>query len=81
MNAKSLFKLFTKFGIVQDVFIPSKRRKKINSRFGFVRFDYHVALDITIQKANGLLVNDRVLEMKYAIHDRSFRDAHSRGRP
>ncbi|KAL7185022.1 hypothetical protein ACSBR2_027044 [Camellia fascicularis] len=81
MDAKSLFKLFTKFGIVQDVFIPFKRRKTTNSRFGFVRYDCHVALDIAIQKVNGLLVDDRVLEVKYAIHDRNSRDVHNRGRP
>ncbi|KAL7214783.1 hypothetical protein ACSBR1_027047 [Camellia fascicularis] len=81
MDAKSLFKLFTKFGIVKDVFIPFKRRKTTNSRFGFVRYDCHVASNIAMQKANGLLVDDRVLEVKYAIHDRSTRDAHSKGWP
>ncbi|KAL7251620.1 hypothetical protein ACSBR1_013462 [Camellia fascicularis] len=80
MNATSLFKLFAKFGIVPDVFIPFKRRKTTNSRFDFVRYDCHVASDIAIQKANGLLVDDKVLEVKYAIHDRNSRDVHSKGR-
>ncbi|KAL7208468.1 hypothetical protein ACSBR1_030253 [Camellia fascicularis] len=48
MDAKSLFNLFTKFRIMKDVFIPAKRRIVTNSRFGFVRFDCHVAADIAI---------------------------------
>ncbi|KAL7196389.1 hypothetical protein ACSBR1_036412 [Camellia fascicularis] len=54
MDAKTLSKLFTQFGIVKDVFIPFKRRTVSNSRFGFVRFDCLVSADIAIQKANGL---------------------------
>ncbi|KAL7213565.1 hypothetical protein ACSBR2_016149 [Camellia fascicularis] len=74
MDVRSLFKLFTKFGIVKDVFIPFKRRVVTKSRFGFVRFDCSVAADIAIQKANGQLVDDRVLEVKNAIYDRGTRD-------
>ncbi|CAL5331326.1 unnamed protein product [Camellia sinensis] len=70
-DAKSLFKLFNKFGVVKDVFIPFKRRKATNSRFGFVRFDCHVASDMAVQKTNGLLVDDEILAVKYATHDRS----------
>ncbi|KAL7228990.1 hypothetical protein ACSBR2_007647 [Camellia fascicularis] len=81
MDTKSLFKLFTKFGIVKDVFIPSKRRKVTNSRFGFVRFDCHVAADVAIQKANGLLVDDMVLEVKNATYDRRNREEQSRRKP
>ncbi|KAL7164290.1 hypothetical protein ACSBR2_040244 [Camellia fascicularis] len=81
MDAKSLFKLFTKFGIVKDVFIPFKRRKMTNSRFGFAWFDCSVASDIAVQKANGLLVDDRVLEVKHATYDRHTVDAQSRRRP
>ncbi|KAL7224365.1 hypothetical protein ACSBR1_025760 [Camellia fascicularis] len=33
------------------------------------------------KKANGLLVDDRVLEVKYAIHERNARAVHSRGWP
>ncbi|KAL7218082.1 hypothetical protein ACSBR2_011370 [Camellia fascicularis] len=81
MDAKSLYKLFTKFGIVNDVYIPFKRRKVTNTRFGFVRYDCHVASNIAIQKANGLLVDDRVLAVKYATHERNARAVQSRGRP
>ncbi|XP_028060480.1 serine/threonine-protein phosphatase PP1-like [Camellia sinensis] len=54
LDLKGLFKLFTKFGIVKDVFIPQKRRKATNTRFGFMRFDCSVAASIAVQKVNGL---------------------------
>ncbi|KAL7213452.1 hypothetical protein ACSBR2_016055 [Camellia fascicularis] len=79
MNAQSLFKLLTKFGIVKNVFIPLKRRIVSKSRFGFVRFDCPVAADIAIQKANCLLVDDMVLQVKKATHARGNRDEQSRG--
>ncbi|KAL7218203.1 hypothetical protein ACSBR2_011474 [Camellia fascicularis] len=56
MDPRALFKLFTNFGIVRDVFIPQKRRKATNSRFGFVRFDFLVAANVAVQKADGLWV-------------------------
>ncbi|KAL7212078.1 hypothetical protein ACSBR2_014862 [Camellia fascicularis] len=68
-------------GIVKDVFIPFKRRKVSNSRFVFVRFDCHAATVIATQKANGLCVDDKVLEVKIATYDRSNREEHSRRRP
>ncbi|KAL7228748.1 hypothetical protein ACSBR2_007444 [Camellia fascicularis] len=74
MDAKILFNLFTKFGIVKDVFIPAKRRIVTNSRFGFVRFDCYVAADIAIQKRNGLLVDDMVLEVKKVTYVKNIRD-------
>ncbi|KAL7205338.1 hypothetical protein ACSBR2_018313 [Camellia fascicularis] len=64
-----------------DVFIPSKRRLVSHSRFGFVRFDYHVAVDIAIQKGNGLLVDDKVLEVKNATLHRRNREEHNRRNP
>ncbi|KAL7221578.1 hypothetical protein ACSBR1_023520 [Camellia fascicularis] len=81
MDAKTLFKLFTQFNIVKDVFIPFKRRTVTNSRFGFVRFDCPVVADIAIQKANGLLVDERVLEVKKATNDRCNRVEQSRREP
>ncbi|XP_028111961.1 uncharacterized protein LOC114310208 [Camellia sinensis] len=80
MDVRSLFKLFTKFGIVKDAYIPFKRRVATNSRFGFVSFGCSVAADIAIQKANGLLVDDRELEVKKATHERGSRAEHSKRR-
>ncbi|GMP36756.1 hypothetical protein CsSME_00008773 [Camellia sinensis var. sinensis] len=64
-----------------NVFIPSKRRVVSHSRFGFVRFDCNVAAGIAIQKANGLLVDDKVLEVKAATLDRRKREEHNRRYP
>ncbi|KAL7235297.1 hypothetical protein ACSBR1_018740 [Camellia fascicularis] len=64
-----------------DVFIPSKRRLVSHFRFGFVRFDCHVAADIAIQKGNGLLVDDKVLEVKTATLNRRNREEHNRRNP
>ncbi|KAL7225022.1 hypothetical protein ACSBR1_020325 [Camellia fascicularis] len=66
MDPKGLFQFFTKFGVVKDVFIPNKRRKTSNSRFGFVRFDCPVAARIAVQKANGIWIDDKVLTVKDA---------------
>ena len=66
MDAKALYKLFTKFGIVKDAFIPFKRRKVTNSRFGFVRYDCHKSASVAIQKANDLFVDDMMLMVKMA---------------
>ncbi|XP_028122359.1 uncharacterized protein LOC114319533 [Camellia sinensis] len=66
MNPKELFNLFSKFGVVLDVFIPQKRRKVSNTRFGFVRFNCYVAAKIAVQKANGLWVDDRPLQVNHA---------------
>ncbi|KAL7222098.1 hypothetical protein ACSBR1_023918 [Camellia fascicularis] len=54
LDAKALFKLFMKFGVVKDAFIPFKRRKVTKSWLGFVRFNCQVTANIAIQKANGL---------------------------
>ncbi|KAL7257903.1 hypothetical protein ACSBR1_004093 [Camellia fascicularis] len=59
VNPRGLHNLFTKLGVVQDVFIPHKRRRITNTRFGFVRFDCNVAASVAVQKGNGLWVDGR----------------------
>ncbi|KAL7224649.1 hypothetical protein ACSBR1_026011 [Camellia fascicularis] len=66
MDPKGLYNLFKKFGVVNDVFIPQKRRRLTASRFGFVRFGCQVAASVAVQKANGLWVDDKVLVVKSA---------------
>ncbi|CAL5419885.1 unnamed protein product [Camellia sinensis] len=66
LNPKELFHLFSKFGVVLDVYIPQKRRKVSNTRFGFVRFNCSVAAKIAVQKAHGLWVDDRPLQVNHA---------------
>ncbi|XP_028093146.1 serine/arginine-rich splicing factor SC35-like [Camellia sinensis] len=65
LNPKGLYNLFTKFGVVIDVFIPQKRHRMTNTRFGFVRFGCSVVANIAVQKANGLWVDDRSLQVKH----------------
>ncbi|KAL7216785.1 hypothetical protein ACSBR1_028669 [Camellia fascicularis] len=78
MDAKALFKLFIKFGIVKDTYIPFKRRKVTNSRFGFVRYNCSIAASVAIQKENGILVDDSILEVKMAAYDRDSRSEQSK---
>ncbi|KAL7180892.1 hypothetical protein ACSBR1_039868 [Camellia fascicularis] len=67
MDPKSLFGLFSKFGIVKDVFIPMKRRKATRSRFGFVRYDCPVAAEMAgIQKERIERWQDHGGKMTYA---------------
>ncbi|KAL7230767.1 hypothetical protein ACSBR2_009118 [Camellia fascicularis] len=76
MDSKGLFVLFSKFGVVKDAFIPNKRRKVMRSRFGFVRYDCLVAVDMLIQKVNALWVDNRDLKVKMAEFGR---EVHPRG--
>ncbi|KAL7257798.1 hypothetical protein ACSBR1_003997 [Camellia fascicularis] len=78
MDAKALYKLFTKFGIVKDAYIPFKRRKVTNSRFGFVRCDSRISTSVAIQKSNGLFVDDMMLVVKMATYDRNNRSEQSK---
>ncbi|XP_028122037.1 polyadenylate-binding protein 5-like [Camellia sinensis] len=66
VNPKGLYNIFSKFGVMNDVFIPQKRRKLTNMRFGFVRFDCPVAATVAVQRANGLWVDDTAIEVKRA---------------
>ncbi|XP_028085420.1 serine/arginine-rich splicing factor 2-like [Camellia sinensis] len=78
MDAKALYKLFIKFGIVKDTYIPFKRRRVTNSRFGFVRYNCNIAASVAIQKGNVLLVDDSMLEVKMAAYDRNSRSEQSK---
>ncbi|KAL7218204.1 hypothetical protein ACSBR2_011475 [Camellia fascicularis] len=66
MDPKSLLRLFSKFGVVKDVFIPLKRRKIVGSRFGFVRYDCPVVVEVAIQRADRLWCDDKELMVKEA---------------
>ncbi|KAL7162300.1 hypothetical protein ACSBR2_042724 [Camellia fascicularis] len=66
MDPKGLYNMFTKFGVVNNVFMPLKRRKATRSRFGFVRYDCHIAAKVAIQKAIGVWCDNRALVVKSA---------------
>ncbi|KAL7193936.1 hypothetical protein ACSBR2_025556 [Camellia fascicularis] len=76
MVPRKLHDLFNKFGVVIDVFIPQKRRKATNTRFGFVRSDCSIAADVAEQKANGLWVDDKSLSVKVAEYSKGRVDSH-----
>ncbi|KAL7230649.1 hypothetical protein ACSBR2_009012 [Camellia fascicularis] len=61
MAPRNLYDPFTKFGVVKDVFVPQKRRKSTNTRFGFVRYDCSITATVAEQKENGLWVDDKSL--------------------
>ncbi|KAL7248435.1 hypothetical protein ACSBR2_003210 [Camellia fascicularis] len=66
MSPKGLYKLFTNFGVVKDVFIPNKRRKATQTKFGFVRYDCPIAARVAVQQTNGLWCEDKNLKVKKA---------------
>ncbi|GMP91751.1 hypothetical protein CsSME_00042300 [Camellia sinensis var. sinensis] len=66
MDPKGLYKVFTNFGILKNVFIPNKRRKMTRSRFGFVRYACPLATNMAVQKAHGIWCDNRALIVKEA---------------
>ncbi|XP_028103451.1 serine/arginine-rich splicing factor 8-like [Camellia sinensis] len=74
MDPRSMYSLFLKFGVVKDVFIPQKRRKTTNTRFGFVRFNCPVAASVAEQKGNGIWVDDKALIVHGAVHGKEKGD-------
>ncbi|GMQ10313.1 hypothetical protein CsSME_00053366 [Camellia sinensis var. sinensis] len=66
MDPKGLYNIFTNYGIVKDVFIPNKRRKLTQSRFGFVRYACPVVANMAVQKAHGIWCDNRALKIKVA---------------
>ncbi|KAL7251903.1 hypothetical protein ACSBR1_013703 [Camellia fascicularis] len=73
MDSRSLYKLFSKFGVVKDAFIPSKRRKSTNTRFGFIRYDCSISTRIA-EQTNGLWVDDILLVVKTAEYGNGIDD-------
>ncbi|CAL5391609.1 unnamed protein product [Camellia sinensis] len=71
ITPRDLFNLFSKFGVVKDVFIPGKRRKTTRTRFGFVRYDCKVAAEMAVHKADGLWCHNRALRVKLAEFSKS----------
>ncbi|KAL7217169.1 hypothetical protein ACSBR1_028974 [Camellia fascicularis] len=75
MDPKSLFGLFSKFGIVKDVFIPMNRSKATGSRFGFVRYNCSVAAEMVIKNADRLWCVDKKLRVKGAKYAKGSRSS------
>ena len=64
MAPKKLYDLLINSRVVKDVFIPQKRRKSTNTRFGFLGYDCSIAANVAEQEANGLWVDDKSLSVK-----------------
>ncbi|KAL7204556.1 hypothetical protein ACSBR2_017598 [Camellia fascicularis] len=64
MEPRSLFTLFSNYGVVKDVFILIKREKATGIRFGFVRYDCEVVATMIVQKAEELWCDDKALKVR-----------------
>ncbi|GAB2279650.1 hypothetical protein Dimus_014294 [Dionaea muscipula] len=69
MGSTELRKMFVKFGVVVDSFIPRKR-SRAGRRFGFVRYDCAVAAEVAIHQTNRIWIQDKELKVKKADYDR-----------
>ncbi|GAB2271566.1 hypothetical protein Dimus_006399 [Dionaea muscipula] len=65
MNPEELFNLFSKYGVVFDVFIPKKRNKS-GKRFGFIRYRCTVSAEMAILKLNGVWFGKGAMKVKVA---------------
>lgn len=56
-----LQKTFSKFGEVNEAFIPRKRSKRTGNKFGFVRYERQGDANLAVEKMNGVWIeNDRL---------------------
>ncbi|KAH7861516.1 hypothetical protein Vadar_027269 [Vaccinium darrowii] len=62
--------LFSKYGLVNDSFIPAKRSKSSGCRFGFVRFAKRQDAEIAISNLHGVWIENRRLLVKTARFDK-----------
>ena len=81
MNLKMLGEIFRKFGVVKDGYIPLKRWRVRNTRFVFVRYDCEVAVELAVQKANGIWVEDKQLVVKHADYGKKDMEVKTRYPP
>ncbi|GAB2266400.1 Serine arginine-rich splicing factor 2, partial [Dionaea muscipula] len=65
MDYTEMNKLFAKFGVVRDVYLPKKRSME-GKRFGFVRYDCSIVVEVAIQRMNGVWLQDKELKVKPA---------------
>ncbi|GAB2270917.1 hypothetical protein Dimus_005778 [Dionaea muscipula] len=65
MELKEIRRVFTKFGIITDVFVPSKKSVR-GTRFGFVRYNCEVAAWTAVEKGNGVCIKDKKLKVNMA---------------
>ncbi|KAH7858671.1 hypothetical protein Vadar_026482 [Vaccinium darrowii] len=66
MYAAWLGQIFSKYGCVLDAFIPKKRSRGFNSKFGFVRFGSLREAEEAISSMNGMIIRDKEMLAKVA---------------
>ncbi|GAB2297880.1 hypothetical protein Dimus_031964 [Dionaea muscipula] len=65
MDHIDISKLYGKFGVVRDVYLPRKRSDS-GKKFNFVRYDCSVAAGVAIQRTNVVWMHDKELKVKFA---------------
>lgn len=66
MDVAWLHQLFSPFGCVKDVYMPSKRSSSFNTKFGFVRFKRRDEAAGAIEDLNGALIRDYNIVVQFA---------------
>lgn len=66
MDAEWLGQIFSKYGRVLDAFIPKKRSKYFQSKFGFIRFNVLREAEEAIADLNGIIIRDKKMLVKLA---------------
>ncbi|KAH7848929.1 hypothetical protein Vadar_010470 [Vaccinium darrowii] len=66
--------LFSKYGVVNDSFIPMKRSKSSGCKFGFVRFARRQDAEIAISNLHGVWIENRRLLVKTARFNKKGND-------
>lgn len=54
-----LSKFFNQVGVVKDLYIPAKRSKVTNWKFGSVRYNCSTSAEVAISKSNGIWIEGR----------------------
>ncbi|KAH7834410.1 hypothetical protein Vadar_015680 [Vaccinium darrowii] len=71
MDAEWLRQIFSSFGRVEDVYIPSKRSSTFNTKFGFVRFKRNEEATQAIDALNGFLIRNFNILVQFAKYSKS----------
>ncbi|KAI8524293.1 hypothetical protein RHMOL_Rhmol13G0139200 [Rhododendron molle] len=66
MDVGRLRQLFTPFGRVEDVYMPSKRSSSFNTKFGFVRFKRREEAVNAIEDLDGLVIRKFTIVVQFA---------------
>ncbi|KAG5547375.1 hypothetical protein RHGRI_013160 [Rhododendron griersonianum] len=66
MDVGWLRQLFTPFGRVEDVYMPSKRSSSFNTKFGFVRFKRREEAINAIEDLDGVVIRNFTIVVQFA---------------